>query len=277
MSELTTKTSKHKSKHSHKSKDTPKKRKRNASPPADDAPKKARIEIQRTFPAVSPNTPYHLITASLYLSLAPKYSYYPEKTFAHLLARGSAVSSEQAAHLRSLSPITGVQKHHLDPLLMTYYEPVDGVVIAYDNIRFDTSKARIIAEAPYAQVWTTVDLLVWRPTKGMVLQGWVNLQSPSHIGLLVDNTWNVSIPFARIPDSWKYREGTAPPVTMELDEEAEEEEEAAPAEGAWIDAKDGKVEGLLRFTVESVKAGGSIFIMEGSLLDRTKIEEAQLA
>ena len=110
-----------------KSKD--KKRKRHSSPRAPEA-KKARIEVSRV-PATTTtntNTPYRITTTSFYLGLAPKYSYNPEKTFAHLLSRSS--SSEQAAHLRSLSPITGVQKHHLDPLLMTYYEPVDGVIIA---------------------------------------------------------------------------------------------------------------------------------------------------
>ncbi|KAF8254073.1 hypothetical protein K440DRAFT_592859 [Wilcoxina mikolae CBS 423.85] len=263
-----TKKSKDKSKH----KEKPRKRKRNASPPTDEASKKARIDIDRrrttttTTTAAKSNIPYHIITTSLYLSLAPKYSYYPEKTFSHLFSRGASVSSEQAAHLRSLSPTTGVQKHHLDPLLMTYYEPVDGVVIAYDNIRFETHTAKIIAEAPYAHVWTTVDLLVWRPTKGMVLQGWVNLQSASHIGLLVDNTWNVSIPFARIPEGWKYAEGEG--------EDAEDEDGTTTVEGAWVGENGKKVEELLRFVVESVTAGGSIFIMEGSLLDREKIESA---
>jgi DNA-directed RNA polymerase I subunit RPA43 len=281
MAERTPK-AKDKTNNKHRSRDKDKaiakKRKRPISPSAADAPKKARIEIDRTnttsnasTAADSSNIPYHLTTASLYLSLAPRYSYYPEKTFSHLFSRSA--SNEQAAHLRSLSPITGVQKHHLDPLLMTYYEPVDGVVIAYDNIRFESECGRINAEAPYPHVWTTVDLLVWRPTKGMVLQGWVNLQSASHIGLLVDNTWNVSIPMARIPEGWKYIENDA---ATEGGMEVDEAEQAAAAEGVWVGEKGKRVEGLLRFVVESVKAGGSIFIMEGSLLDREKIENAVL-
>lgn len=264
---MSSKAKKDKPKHHKKDK----KRKRHASPLAE-PPKKARIAISgghsSTAAASSAkNNPYHMVTASLYLSLAPRYSYYPERTFPHLFGGATAgVSGDKAAHMRSLSPLTGVQKHHLDPLLMTYYEPVDGVVLAYDNVRFETRTAKIIAEAPYAHVWTTVDLLVWRPTKGMVVQGWVNLQSASHIGLLVDNTWNVSIPFARIPAGWRYSEGVA---------EGEDVDET-PAEGAWLDEKGGRVEGLLRFVVESVKAGGSIFIMEGSLLDREKIEGAEM-
>jgi len=261
-------TPKIKDKSKHKSKDKTKKRKRHVSPSALELPKKARIEIDHstTAAAAAANIPYRLTTTSLYLSLAPKYSFYPEKTFARLLSRGAG--SEQAAYLRSLSPITGVQKHHLDPLLMTYFEPVDGVVIGYDNVRFESSEGRINAEAPYPHVWTTVDLLVWRPAKGMVLKGWVNLQSASHIGLLIDNTWNVSIPFARIPKTWKYKDAVAEPEDMEVDQGAES------AEGAWVDEKGGKIDGLLKFVVESVKGGGSIFIVEGTLLDREKIENA---
>jgi DNA-directed RNA polymerase I subunit RPA43 len=283
MSERTPKTKDGKTKHRSKDKDksAAKKRKRPSSPDAADVPKKARIEIERiakttttATAAVDPsNIPYHLTTASLYLSIAPRYSYYPEKAFPHLLTHSA--SSEQAAHLRSLSPITGVQKHHLDPLLMTFYEPVDGVVIAYDNIRFESECGRINAEAPYPHVWTTVDLLVWRPHKGMVLQGWVNLQSASHIGLLVDNTWNVSIPMARIPETWKYVENEEPAAAEEGEMEVDGAEEGT-SEGAWVTEKGEKVEGLLRFVVESVKAGGSIFIIEGSLLDRAKIENAVL-
>jgi DNA-directed RNA polymerase I subunit RPA43 len=259
----------------HKSKEKSRKRKRHGSPsselPVPSKEKKARMDIVKTIPKDKSNVPYRITTTSLYLSLPPKYSFYPAKVFPHRLRNAS---NEALAHLRSLNPITGVQRHHLDPLLMTYYEPVDGVVIGYDNVRFETETAKIIAEAPWAHVWTTVDLLVWRPKKGMVLQGWVNLQSASHIGLLVDNTWNVSIPFARIPESWEYHEGTAAPTSWEEGMEVDETESAP--EGAWVDDKGYKVNGLLRFQVESVKAGGSIFLMEGSLLDRETIDNAKV-
>jgi len=270
-------TLKSKDKTKHKSKDRTKKRKRHALPSVPELRKKARVEIDRSTTAAvassdTSNFAYRLTTTSLYLSLAPKYSFHPERTFAHLLTRGA--STEQAAYLRSLSPVTGIQKHHLDPLLMTFFEPVDGVVIGYDNIRFESSEGRINAEAPYPHVWTTVDLLVWRPTKGMVLKGWVNLQSASHIGLLVDNTWNVSIPFARIPETWKYKDAAAVAAAADAEDGMEVEQDAEAAEGAWVNEKGEKIEGLLKFVVESVRGGGSIFIMEGTLLAREKIENA---
>ncbi|TGZ83970.1 hypothetical protein EX30DRAFT_296123, partial [Ascodesmis nigricans] len=203
------------------------------------------------------NCPYHIKTISLFLSLSPKYSFQPTKTYSSLLAAASkSHSSESTAHLLSLSPLHGIAKHHLDPLLMTFFEPVDGVVIAYRNIRFQSPTARIINESPFAHVWVEVEMLVWRPRKGMVVKGHVNLVSKSHIGLLVDNTWNVSIPLARIPDTWKWVEAA----------------KAGEGHGYWSNDEGAKVEGDLRFEVQEVKAGGSLFLIEGSLLEREKIE-----
>ena len=227
-----------------------KKRKRHDSPPIP-ATKKVRTASTPASAAPkapkAPNSPYSVKTTSFFFPLPPKYSFQPEKTYSQLLA---AASSEQSQHLRSLSPKIGITKHHLDPLLMRYNDSVDGVVLGYDNIRFETPTARIAAESPFAYVWTTVDLLVWRPKTGMVLPGYVNLQSASHIGCLVDNTWNVSVPRERIPEEWVYEEEN----------------------GEWRTKEGVSVEGKVGFVVESVKAGGSIFLLEGSMLDREKIE-----
>lgn len=246
--------------------------------------------------ALAANTPFQCITTELHLMLAPKYSYFPEKTYAHLLS----ASSEREAHLRSLTPLNGVQRHHLDPLLGKYFEPVGGVVVAYRNIRFGNhGYARIAAESPWARIPVTIDFLIWRPRCGMVLVGRVNLQSASHIGLLVENMWNVSIPRDKIPDSWKYhetREGfvSKDPVVMaqvagygdaagekegEGGEREQEEEvgEMDPAElGGWITDTGEYVDGMLRFQVDSIAGGGSIFVMRGSLLNRAAIERAEV-
>lgn len=175
---------------------------------------------------------------------------------------------------------------------MSYYEPVGGVVIAYQNIRFESDKARIVAESPFAHVWVTVDFLVWAPKKGSVLQGWVNLQSASHVGLLVENTWNVSISKEKIPAGWSYHEVREGFVPKKIQVPKEKEEEDDPAEGAevegmedmeyapehdtggWMNDSEEYVDGLLRFQVESVKAMGHIFSMEGSLLNTEAIENA---
>src|SRR5205807_10373237 len=100
------------------------------------------------------------------------------------------------------TPRSGIQKDHLGPLLMCYFEPVNEVVLAYRNISFETDCARIVGESPFAHVWVSAEFLVWRPVKGMLLKGWVNMAGASHVGLLVENTWNVAIPRERNPEGW---------------------------------------------------------------------------
>ncbi|KAL7276437.1 hypothetical protein RUND412_000576 [Rhizina undulata] len=237
-------------------------------------------EAPTTTTTADANNPFHLVTTSLYLPIAPKYSFWPTATYTHLFNNpdpSKRPSSEQSERLKSFTPLNGVKKDHLDPLLMSFYEPVGGIVIAYNNVRFHPSgKARIAGESPFAFIWVAVDFLVWRPRKGMVLRGWVNLMSASHVGLLVENTWNVSVPREKIPEGWTYherREGFVPERGAEVEAEAWRNEEE---EGGWMDEGGKWVQGLLRFRVEEVRATGHIFSMVGSLLDREGIEVAVL-
>lgn len=110
------------------------------------------------------------------------------------------------------------------------------------------------------------------------------MQSESHIGLLVLNTFNVSVPRGKIPAGWKWcekREGFLPKKISseaekmegiegaELGDEAEngEQEEEEEDLGGWQNEKGEYVDGLLRFKVESVKASGHIIAIEGNLLE----------
>jgi len=194
-------------------------------------------------------TPYHAIRASLYLTLSPKYSY----------------NTPQSPHT---TPLSGIQKDHLDPLLMSYFEPVNGVVLAYRNISFESDCARIVGESPFAHVWVFVEFLVWRPVKGMLLKGWVNMAGASHVGLLVENMWNVAIPRERIPEGWKWVEGGMGGMGVggEAADVGEGGEGAGVDEGYWVDGNGKKVEAFRKFKVEAVKAMGHKVSMEGSLL-----------
>ncbi|PWW75647.1 hypothetical protein C7212DRAFT_204814, partial [Tuber magnatum] len=165
-----------------------------------------------------------------------------------------------------ITPLSGIQKDHLDPLLMSYFEPVNGVVLAYRNTTFESDCARIVGESPFAHVWVSVEFLVWRPVKGMLLKGWVNMAGASHVGLLVENTWNVAIPRERIPEGWRWVEE----VGMEVDGDAaavgEGEEGTGVDGGYWVDGDGKKIEAFRKFKVEAVKAMGHMVSMEGSLL-----------
>ncbi|KAF8448193.1 hypothetical protein BGX38DRAFT_1189940 [Terfezia claveryi] len=208
-------------------------------------------------PATASN-PFRTVTARLYLPISPLYSSYPWLS---------------------------LESDHLDPLILTYYPPLRGIILSYRNIRFNQRGARVQADSPFAFTWVTVDFLLWCPQKGDFLEGWVNLQSESHIGLLVLNTFNVSIPRGKIPRAWGWceeRVGFTPAGVKPVEEEpkdlgsmegvegaegSEKDGEAEEDLGGWMNEKGEYVDGLLRFRVETVRASGHIIAIEGNLLE----------
>lgn len=145
------------------------------------------------------------------------------------------------APMHSLNPLYGIKSQHLDPLLMTWYAPVGGVILAYNDLQllgqdegeyrarkeqkkkqqrngslehedheFDDSSSelgnygKIVQESPYAFLWIAVGLLVWKPQQGDLVQGVINLQAPSHLSLLVNDVFHASIRRDSIPDDWSF-------------------------------------------------------------------------
>ena len=143
---------------------------------------------------------FHKVSTTIYVSLAPVYTQ---------------------------NPTAGIKSQHLDPLLMTYFPSVDGVVLSYSNLRLlgkdedlsvqagETVMAKVMYDSPFAYLWIAVDFLVWRPQAGDKVEGWVNLQSPSHIGLLIHDTFNASIKRDAIPSDWYFEPLQADEVLVE--------------------------------------------------------------
>ncbi|KAK9465713.1 hypothetical protein V1512DRAFT_265221 [Lipomyces arxii] len=190
------------------------------------------------------------------------------------------------APMYSLNPIHGVNVQHLDPLVMTYFPAVSGVVIACLDVKIDkVDGAKITGESPFAFVWITAEFLVWRPQRGDILVGQINLQSRSHIGLLVHDVFNASITRDRIPANWQF-------IETELDEDAAfdtmaeedadvegvieldlKEEMNVKSSGYWIDENGGKVDGKLTLIVESLEISSRVFSINGSLLKLGAVKE----
>lgn len=224
---------------------------------------------------------FHKISTSLYVSLAPVYA---------------------------LNSVAGIKAQHLDPLIMTYFSAVGGVVLAHLNLRVSGHEepngleessepvvAKIMYDSPFAFLWITVDFLVWKPQPTDVLEGWINMQSPSHIGLLIHDTFNATIKRDVIPIDWTF-------VPNQADEEEEEdlalansvdravaemekeESETAKNErknlfqapkslGYWLDGQGKKIEGKIRFSVKSFNVSGRFVSVQGSLIDPSSIPE----
>ena len=147
----------------------------------------------------APDSPYSLTTATLYLPLSP-ISISPTHALASLLAE------------------------HLSPLLLTYYPPLKGIVLAYSNASISSTPPNVASassagsgsgpqpltlatsadEYGVLYVYLTATFLVFRPQKGQILEGWVNVQSEGFLGAVVLNLFSVGIERKRLPSDWKW-------------------------------------------------------------------------
>ncbi|KAJ8143724.1 hypothetical protein OY671_003153 [Metschnikowia pulcherrima] len=173
------------------------------------------------------------------------------------------------------NPVNGVKAQHLDPLIMTYFPKARGVVLSYFNVNLqskDSSEegseallAKVTESSAFAFMWITVDLLIWHPQLGDLLQGYVYMQTASHIGLLVHDTFNASIKFRNIPQDWEF-------VPSQADEVGESEDASQTSSskfksfGYWTDASGTKVEGKVSFSVKAIYTSGKMLSIEGTLL-----------
>ncbi|KGO43098.1 RNA polymerase Rpb7, N-terminal [Penicillium expansum] len=143
-----------------------------------------------------PESPFTLTTATLYLPLSP-ISISPTHALASLLAE------------------------HLSPLLLTYFPPLKGVVLAYSNASISSKPpahprassdlnpqpltlATTADEYGVLYVYLTATFLVFRPKRGQTLDGWVNVQSEGFLGAVVFNLFSVGVERKRLPSNWKW-------------------------------------------------------------------------
>lgn len=205
-------------------------------------------------------SPFHLQTSSLYLPLAP-------------------VSQK--------FPLEGICAEHLSPLLLTYYPPFNGVVLSYNNVR--------LAEKPYGNdgtdvllqnideyavswAWVTAEFLLFRPAKGTLLEGYVNLQNEGHVGMVCWNLFNASIERKRLPPDWTWVDVSE----MQNAEDAEAGETyAEDGRGYYVDGEGKRVDGTIKFRVKEIESSHDrergFLSIEGTLLDEEAEEELALS
>ena len=174
--------------------------------------------------------------------------------------------------------LQGICAEHISPLILTYYPPFHGVIISYSNARLSTEPqteasspayARAIDEYASSFVWLTADFLIFKPSRSSVIEGYVNLQSESTIGLLCLNFFNASIERRRLPKEWKWipygikgpRKRTSKKATtetvlssdgVEADDDYAARQTLEDAEGYYQDQAGKKIGGLLRFRIKNV-------------------------
>ncbi|KAM0706708.1 hypothetical protein Q7P35_006038 [Cladosporium inversicolor] len=173
-------------------------------------------------------------------------------------------------------PLEGLCAEHISPLLLTYYPPMKGVVLSYNNPRLSESpetgskiaegkKARTVLgrsvdEYAVTYVWLTVELLVFKPQRGTVLEGYVNLQNESILGLICYNYFNAGIERSRLPKDWQWVADEAQEETGEMARKARRD-----AAGHYVNAEGNKVEGKIIFKVKDFEATAGAETGSGSI------------
>lgn len=198
------------------------------------------------------------------------------------------------APISHAQPIQGLCAEHISPLLLTYYPPLRGVILSYANARLSESPHSVpsAAEAPDAPpvvlarsideyattfVWLTADFTVLRPTKGCWVEGHVNLQNESYLGLVCWNFFNAGIERRRLPKDWQWVGQTSEGTAANGADTRQGQEESS---GYFVDGSGEKVEGLVRFRVRDFESAAStdrergFLSIEGTLL--TEQEDAEM-
>ncbi len=276
-----------------KNRDIQKKRKRKTRDESQDpSPKKKHRSSKHTskspaatetpiIPPISPDSPvgssFHQQTSSLYLPISP---------------------------ISQSHPLQGLCAEHLSPLILTYYPPFRGVILSYANARLSSQPtsttqdtevlARSIDEYAASFIWVTADFLLFRPERGNVLEGWINLQNEGSVGLVCLNFFNASIGRKRLPREWRWvSEGAArsrisnkknlndgvSSDEVEVEEEEPQTNGLSDVEGHFEDAAGNPVEGLIRFRIKDIETSRSaerengFLSIEGTMLSEEDEKE----
>lgn len=200
-----------------------------------------------------------------------------------------------------VEPIEGYVDQHLKPLLNRYVPEFKGVLLGHRKVRIGEApgKASLTEESDMTDQallesideyavgfgWLTAEVDLFRPSRGALLEGVVNLQTEGHLGVVCWDMFNASIEAARLPEGWRWvdllsKDKTTLPTPEPANEgetaEGEAEGEAATDDvaqlhttGYWVDEKGDKVR-TIQFRVKNYEVGHSgdygFLSIEGTML-----------
>lgn len=198
----------------------------------------------------------------------------------------SAFATRTTSFYLPLSPIGQRQPieiacaEYLSPLILTHFPPLQGVILAYSNARFtdgpiDTGikgevvLAKAIDEYAFSYAWVTADFLMLTASREVEIEGYVNVQSENHLGLICWNLFNASIERSRLPKGWKWM-GDAVRAPRSGNGASQDQ---VDVQGYYVNEQSEMVDGLVKFRVrdfESVPSHGidnGFMSIEGTMLD----------
>jgi DNA-directed RNA polymerase I subunit RPA43 len=87
---------------------------------------------------------------------------------------------------------------------MRYTTALGGVPTHIISAALEERSGAIVGDAPGVNCSAKANYMVFAPQPGQLLIGEVNAVSSDHIGMLIYNNWNASIPRAHIPAQYEY-------------------------------------------------------------------------
>ncbi|AET39838.1 DNA-directed RNA polymerase I subunit RPA43 Ecym_5043 [Eremothecium cymbalariae DBVPG len=202
------------------------------------------------------------IPVSLYVSLAPVYQQ---------------------------QPLEGIKRQHLNPMVMKYNADVSGVILGYENVSILSedplsedstdspahSLIKLTPDTPFGFTWCQLNLIVWSPQIGDIVEGWIFIQSASHIGLLIHDAFNASIKKNSIPNNWTFIHTDESGSTMGENGQDSIGVKRSRSLGHWVDSNGKQIDGKLKFTIKKVYTTGRMVSLEGSLLNEDCASRSQ--
>ncbi|KAM9838411.1 DNA-directed RNA polymerase I subunit RPA43 [Aulostomus maculatus] len=110
---------------------------------------------------------------------------------------------------------TGIQQE-LEAELLRFSQSLNGVPLAYDNIRIAGRHGDIYDDNGYIHMDVEANFIVFQPTKGKRLLGIVNKLGVGHVGCLVHGCFNASIPRPKLVSVETWRDA-GPRIGAELE------------------------------------------------------------
>lgn len=180
------------------------------------------------------------------------------------------------------NPLQGIMKQHLNPMVMKYNNEVGGVIMGYEDLAIldadpndDEEKIekliKVTPDTPFSFLWCKVELYVWQPQVGDVLEGNIFIQSASHIGVLIHDSFNASIKKNNIPYDWTFIQDEQ---QEDVNEDSRDDNDTPKSKnqrtgslGYWVDSYGNQIDGKLKFTVKNIYTTGRVVSVEGTLLE----------
>ncbi|KAJ4380439.1 hypothetical protein N0V86_003794 [Didymella sp. IMI 355093] len=121
---------------------------------------------------------------------------------------------------RARSPLPALCASVFSPLLLSYFPPARGIVLAYSDVSLSSSPPsnstdaaeevllRHVDEYAAPFLWATATFLIFRPRRGSYISARVTGQSKTHITLSYLNIFPISVLATQLPEAWTFEAGT---------------------------------------------------------------------